>query len=202
MADRRPASEKPAGAGKPNRINRLLMEQALKSYGSGAGVIALGNRGLNSEQTLEMRAQMRAKGLRLRVVRNRITLRAFRQLGAQQADTLFSGPTALIDAEDPVAAAKLALEFTQKFAKKMVVLGGVVEGKVLTPPEVETLSQSKSKPELLAELAGLIRGPGSQLAAALLGPGGRLAGAVKAVVEKCEKEAAAQAAPAAEAKST
>lgn len=197
MADRRSKSEKPAGSGNPNRINRLLKSQVEKDYSKLTNLVMLTNKGLNSEETSEVRTEMRGKGIHMRVVRSRITLLAFREMGLKEAEKLFSGPTAIVEAEDPVVAAKVAVAFCKKFEKKLGIVGGLVEGKILGPKEIEALAKSKSKPELLSEIAGLILGPGASLAARIKGPGGRLAGAVKALVEKLEKEA--EGAPPAEA---
>lgn len=192
MADRRKKSEKPVGSGNPNRINRLLTAQVKKDYASLSNMVMLTNLGLNSEENNELRGEVRGKSLRLRVVRNRLTLAAFRELGMADAEKLFQGQTAIIDAEDPVTAAKMAVEFAKKFEKKLKIVGGVVEGKLLGPKEVEELAKSKTKPELLAEVVGLTRGPGGRIAAQLKGPGGRVAGAIKALVEKLEKAGGAE----------
>jgi large subunit ribosomal protein L10 len=202
MADLEAPAEKPKGAGQPNRIKRLLSAHIRKQYGQLTNLILLHNKGLNSEQTFEIRSTLRNQGIRLHVVRNRLTLRAFRDLGLKEAEAqkLFVGPTALVDAEDPVLAARIALEFCGKFSRKLALVGGVIEGQILGPKEVEALSRSQTRPQLLAEVAGRIRGPGANLAASLLSPGRRVAGAVKALVAKQEQAEAEQpkaAAPAA-----
>lgn len=190
MADRRAASDKPKGSGNPNRINRLLTEQARKNYSAQSNMIMLSNLGLNSEATAELRAELGKKGIRMHVVRTRLTLRAFREMGIQDAQKLFSGSTAIVDADDPVVAAKLAVEFCKKFEKMARIIGGLVEGKVLDPKAVQSLAKSKSKPELLAEIVMLAKSPGARIAGQLKGPGGKIAGALKAFIEKLEKEQA------------
>ena len=194
MADRRLPSNKPKGAGAPSRINRLLAAKVTREYGKLTNLIMVSNRGLNSEETGELRANLSGKGIAIRVVRSRITLRAFREMGLSDAEKLFSGPTAIIDADDPVLAAKMAVEFCKKFDNKLVIVGGLLEGKVLNKNEILTLSKSKSRPELLAELSLLLKSPGARIAAQLKGPGGRVAGALKTLVEKLEKAEAAAAA--------
>ena len=196
MADRRAASEKPKGSGNPNRINRLLSEQARKNYSAQSNLIMLSNLGLNSEATAELRSETRSKGIRTHVVRTRLTLRAFREMGIQDAQKLFSGATVIVDADDPVAAAKMAVEFCKKFEKLVRIVGGLVEGKVLDAKAVQSLAKSKSKPELLAEIVTLAKSPGARVAGQLKGPGGKIAGALKAFIEKLEKASAAAPAPA------
>jgi len=193
MADKRPADKKPKGSGNPNRINRLLVKRATADYGKLTNMVVLTNIGVNSEQNAEIRSTLREKKSKLRVVRNRLTMKAFNDLGLKEAQKLFLGPTCIVDAEDPVTAAKVAVELVEKFNKSLKLAGGVLEGKLLNADEVKSLAKSKSKPELLGDVVGLTRGPGSRVAAQLKGPGGRIAGAIKALVEKLEKAAPAPA---------
>jgi large subunit ribosomal protein L10 len=190
MADRRPADQKPKGSGNPNRINRLLTKKAATDYGTMTNMVVLTNIGVNSEQNQEIRTSLREKKTRLHMVRNRLTMKAFHDLGLKEAQKLFVGPTCIVDAEDPVTAAKVAVELVEKFGKSLKLVGGVLEGKLLNADEVKALSKMKTKPELVGDVVGLTRGPGGRLAAQLKGPGGRIAGAIKALVEKLEKAGA------------
>lgn len=199
MADKRPADKKPKGSGKPNRINRLLVKKAGDELKSLSNVIVLTNLGINSEQNAEIRSGLREKKLKFRQVRNRLTMKALADLGLKEPNKLFVGPTVLLDGADPVVAAKTALELQEKYQKAIKVTGGLLDGKILSAEEVKTLSKSKSKKELLGDVAGMALGPGGNLAAALIGPGGKIAGAIKGLIEKLEKAggAPAEAAPAA-----
>ncbi|MEI6231445.1 MAG: 50S ribosomal protein L10 [Planctomycetota bacterium] len=201
MADKRPADKKPKGSGNPNRINRLLVKKASSEYGDLTNLIVLSNLGINSEQNQEIRQSLREKKFTFKMVRNRLTMKAFGDLGLKESDNLFKGPTCILNGADPVAAAKIGLELVEKYNKTIKLIGGLLEGKVLSAEDVKMLSKSKSKPELLGDVVGAMRGPGSRIAGALKGPGSRIAGAIKALAEKLEKAAApaVEVAPAAEA---
>src|SRR5438552_2050967 len=101
MADRRPADKKPKGSGNPNRINRLLVKKAEVEYSKLTNMVVLQNLAINSEQNLEIRSTLREKKTKLRIVRNRLTLKAFNDLGLKDAQKLFVGPTCIVDADDP-----------------------------------------------------------------------------------------------------
>jgi large subunit ribosomal protein L10 len=131
------------------------------------------------------------------MVRNRLAMRAFTGLGLKDAEKLFAGPTCLVDADDPVTAAKAAMELVLKYKKSLKVTGGLLEGKVLSAPEIEALSKSKTKPEMIGDVVMLAKSPGARVASQIKGPGGRIAGAIKALVKKLEKAAAAAPAEAA-----
>jgi len=130
------------------------------------------------------------------MVRSRLTALALGDLSLKDAKKLFAGPTYVLNGDDPVAAAKTAVELATKYNKGLKVTGGVLEGKVLDAKEVAELSKSKTKPEMLGEIVMLAKSPGARVAGQLKGPGSRIAGAIKALVEKMEKaEAAPPAAP-------
>jgi large subunit ribosomal protein L10 len=200
MADKRPQDKKPKGSGNPNRINRLLVKKAQVDFAKLTNMVVLTNLAISSEQNTEIRNTLRERKSKLRMVRNRLTLKAFQELGLKDAQKLFLGPTCIVDADDPVTAAKVAVELADKFSKSLRVAGGVLEGKLLNADEVKSLAKSKTKPELIGDVVGMTRGPGSRIASQLKGPGSKIAGAIKALVEKLEKAggepAAAAAAPA------
>ena len=77
-----------------------------------------------------------------------------------------------------------------KDIEQLQIKGGVVAGAAVNPAEVDALSKSPSREELLGKIVMLALSPGAQLAAALLGAGGVVSGQVKAIGDK-EPEAAA-----------
>ena len=203
MADSRPADKKPKGSGNPNRINRLMVKKATADYSKLTNQVVLTNLRVSSEQNQEIRATLRDKKATMHMVRNRLTMQAFTTLGLKDAHKLFLGPTCIVEADDPVLAAKVAVDLVTKFNKSLKLAGGILEGKILDPKEIEQLAKSKSKPQLIGDVVGLAKSPGSRLAAQLKAPGGRIAGAIKAMLAKLEKsEAAASAAKAAEVAAT
>lgn len=196
MADKRPTDQKPKGAGQPNRINRLLKEKAQKEYEKLTNMVVLSNLKIDSEQNLEIRTELRAKKLRLKMVRSRLTMKAFQELGLKDAQKLFLGPTLIVDAEDPVTCAKVSVELVTKYKDSIKLVGGILEGKLLNADEIKSLAKSKTKPEMIGDVVGAAKSPGAKIAGALKGPGSKIAGAIKALVEKLEK-AGGEAQPAA-----
>jgi len=181
----------------PSRLKEMMLNELGERYRGVENMIFVGYRGLSSLAIAEFRGELRKEQVHLRVVRNRIAVRALVELGQpDKVGGLFDGPTAVMDGEDPVAMARVALAFARR-NDKLEVKGGVVEGQVLGPQEVRALSTMPGKRELQAGIVGLAMSPGARLAAALLAPAGALAGALKALVDKLEKSPAAPEAPAA-----
>jgi large subunit ribosomal protein L10 len=168
----------------PSRLKELIHEEMTSRFREVENMIFVGYRGLGGGAVAEFREELRKGGVHLSVVRNRITIRAFADLGKpEKVGELFDGPTAIMDGEDPVAMAKAAVTFAGR-KKLLEVKGGLVEGEVLSAKEVVELSKMPSRPEMLGQIAGMALGVGARLAGALLGPGGRISGGLKAMAEK------------------
>lgn len=171
----------------PSRVNRLMHAEMVARYRDVGDMVLIGYRGLNASEVGAFRADLRAGGARMRVVKNRLTIRAFSDLGRPEVARLLDGPTAILNGgDDPVALARLACEFAKR-NDKLEVKGGVVEGRLLTADEVRRLATLPGRSELQGQIVGLACAPGAAVASALAAPGGRLAGAIRALVEKREK---------------
>jgi len=71
--------------------------------------------------------------------------------------------------EDEITPAKLVQQFTH-IDTKLVIVGGVMEGRMLSKEEVEALATLPSKPELLGKLLGTMMGPVSGFVRVCNGP--------------------------------
>jgi large subunit ribosomal protein L10 len=164
--------------------------------GSGAAVITE-YRGLKVSEMKELR---RALGgdVQYAVVKNTLTKIAAKQAGLE-LDALLEGPTAIAFIKgDPVEAAKGLRDFA-KTHPLLVIKGGVLDAKALSPDEIRKLADLESRETLLAKLAGAMNASLQQavsLFAAPLSQAARLAAALR---DKVEAEGGAAApAPAAE----
>jgi len=172
----------------PSRLKQMIAEEMSARFRGAENIIFVGYRGLSAGQMAEFRAELRKEHLHLRVVRNRITVRALAELGhPEKVKDLFDGPTAIMDGEDPVSMAKAAVAFAKR-NKSLEVKGGLVEGEVLTAREVVRLSTMPNRQEMRAQLVGTVLGVGGRLVAALRAPGGRIAGALEAMGKKDETD--------------
>jgi len=138
---------------------------------------------LDAISTNQLRGELRAKNLRLQVVKNSLARRSFADGPMAPVGKALKGPCALVTGgESAIDIAKALVDLQKTYAKIELKLG-MLEGE----PEliaVETLAKMKNRLELLAELAGQIISPAARLAGCLAGPGGRLAGCIKAMEEK------------------
>ncbi len=143
-----------------NRDNKeqVVAELAQKLAASKATFLA-DYRGLNVEQLNKLRRELHGAGVEYRVVKNTLLRLAAKGTDAECIEPHLAGPTAIaIAGQDPVAPAKILSDFAKANAK-FELKGGSLEGKVLSPAEIQALAELPSREELLAKMLGSLNAP-------------------------------------------
>ncbi len=130
--------------------------------------------GLSVAEVSELRRQIRAAGAVYKVTKNRLIKRALEGTQFQALQPLFAGPTAIAYSDDPVAAAKVCIEFAKKNAK-LTVVGGALGEEQLDTEQIKYLAQLPSLDELRARLIGVLQAPATKLAGVTQAPAAQLA---------------------------
>ena len=130
--------------------------------------------GLTVAEMGELRDQMREAGAVFKVTKNRLTRRALEGTKYQSLEEMFTGPTAIAYSEDPVAAAKAAVNFS-KTNNKLIVLGGALGDEQLDVNAVKSLASLPSLEELRVKIVGMISTPATRIAVVLQAPAGQVA---------------------------
>lgn len=139
--------------------------------------------GLNVAQDTEMRADMRANGVKYKVVKNTLASRAAAEAGFPELEDLFTGKSIVAySSEDVVAPARLIKKYADKH-ELIKIKGGVMEGAVA---ELETLQKLAAIPDRETLIQRVVSG----IAAPLSG----LAIYLNAIREKMEEQGAQTAA--------
>ncbi len=137
-------------------------------------VVVTQQSGMTVSEASDLRRQMRAAGAIYKVAKNRLTRRALEGTKFEALQSLFSGPTAIAVSEDPVAAAKVCVEFAKK-NEKLTIIGGALAGDVLDPARIDALAKLPSLDELRAKLIGVLQAPATKLAGVTQAPAAKLA---------------------------
>jgi large subunit ribosomal protein L10 len=152
-------------------------------------VVVTRNQGLTVAEVTDLRRRMRAAGANFKVAKNRLALLALDGTKFESISPLLKGPTALAWARDPVAVAKVAIEFA-KTNEKFVVIGGALGTQSLNADGIKALSELPSLDTLRAGLLGMLATPATRIAGVLQAPAGQLARVLSAYAKKDEAEAA------------
>ena len=141
--------------------------------------------GLNVADISDLRAKMRDAGASFKVTKNRLTRLALEGTPYDQIGDLFTGPTAIAYSDDPVAPAKVAVEFAKK-NDKLVVLGGAMGDVRLDESAIKQLATLPSLDELRAKIVGMLNTPATRIAGVLQAPAGQVARVLSARGEQSE----------------
>ncbi len=154
--------------------------------GSNAAVLTE-YRGLTVAQLKELRRSLGAN-TQYAVVKNTLTKLAAREAGVTEFEDLLEGPSAIAFVSgDPVEAAKGLRDFA-KAHPMLVIKGGVMEGKPLSPEELSQLADLESREVLLAKLAGAMKASMANAAALFQAPLSQFARTVDALRAKAEAD--------------
>ena len=155
-------------------------------FTSSAGVVLTEYRGLSVKALKELRRSLGDEA-NYSVSKNTLTTIAAREAGVDGIEEHLVGPTAIafIDG-DPVIVAKGLRDFART-NPQLVIKGGVLDGKFMSPDEVRRLADLESRDVLLAKVAGALQGVLQQavsLAAAPLSHAARLFAALEKAAEE------------------
>jgi len=147
-------------------LNRLFTEVSV--------VVVTRNHGLTVSQVTDLRNRMRGAGAAFKVSKNKLARIALEGTPFVAISDLLIGPTALATSADPVAAAKIAVEFA-KTTDKFEIIGGAIGAQLLDLNGVKALAELPSLDELRAKLIGTILAPATKLAQLTTAPAAKLA---------------------------
>ena len=158
-----------------------LTEQLGKA--KSAMIVSFSKLTVNKDQ--EFRNQLRAAGATYQVVKNTIARRAAKGTPFEQAEEFFKGVTAIAWTDtDPVVLSKTVSKFIKDNAELFSLKAGVVDGKVYSAKEVETLANLPSKEEWVSKILFLINAPAQRLATVINAVPRDVAVVIKQIGEK------------------
>jgi large subunit ribosomal protein L10 len=182
-------------------IKQMEMDALRGTFQDVRDVVVLSVKGLSCHLEGSLRATLRKKNIRLKMVKNSLTRRVFDDLGIRiGADSpMWAGPTTLAWGANSVAELSRAIDEELKKSKnaagykdKVNVKGAIAEGEVIGFAQALT---RPTREEAIASILSAILGPGSAIAGCLTGPISQVASQIQTISEKTEG-AAAEAAPA------
>jgi large subunit ribosomal protein L10 len=145
-------------------------------------------RGLTTAELTSLRRSLGATTT-YAIVKNTLTKRAASEAGVAGLDDLLKGPTAIaFVGGDPVEAAKGLRDFA-KASPALVIKGGVLDGRSVTPDDITKLADLDSREVMLAKLAGAMKANLSKAAVMFAAPLSKFARLSAALAEKKPAEA-------------
>jgi large subunit ribosomal protein L10 len=134
-------------------------------FQSSDGAVLTEYRGLTVAQLAELRGSL-GDSATFTVVKNTLTKIAANEAGvASELGDLLSGPSAIAFVKGDVVEAAKGLRDFSRANPLLVIKGGVLDGKAISPAEIERLAELEPREVLLAKLAGGMKASMSKAAA-------------------------------------
>jgi large subunit ribosomal protein L10 len=122
-----------------------------------SGAVLTEYRGLTVAQLAELRKSL-GKNATFAVVKNTLTKIAVNEAGlTDQLSSLLAGPSAVAFVDGDVVEAAKGLRDFAKANPLLVIKGGVLDGKAISPAEIIKLADLEPREVLLAKLAGAMK---------------------------------------------
>ena len=172
-----------------DRAQKAAAVAELKQTFSEVGVVVVTrNHGMTVAQSTQLRNKMREAGATYKVSKNKLAKIALDGTDYLSIGDMLTGPVGLATSIDPVAAAKVVVDFA-KTTDTFEIVGGAMGATALDTAGVQALATMPSLDELRAKIVGLIVAPATKIATIAQAPAAQLARVLKAYAEK-ESEAA------------
>ncbi len=141
--------------------------------------------GLSVADQSTLRTKLIAVGGKLMVVKNNLLKLALKETSLpKEVEDILHGPTALIVANDDAVVTTKALTDFIKDKEKPSIKIGLMDGKVLTQTDIQTLSKLPSRNQLLSNLLAQLQAPMQALVRQINAPVQRLVYALEAIRNK------------------
>jgi len=128
-----------------------------QAFQTSSGAVLTEYRGLSVSQLGELRQSL-GENAKFSVVKDTLTKNAATEAGVTAELTeLLSGPSAIAFVQGDVVEAAKGLRDFAKANPLLVIKGGVLDGKALSPAEIVRLADLESREVLLAKLAGAMK---------------------------------------------
>jgi large subunit ribosomal protein L10 len=148
----------------PNLKNQTQISEIQKALSASKAIILANHAGMDVNAQNQLKREIKASGAHITVSKNSLLKIALKEiLGGELPENLdkaLEGPTSVLYTnDDPVSPTKALFDFIKGHEEKPVLKLGVMDGKVLTLTEIESLSKLPGKQELLAMLVGQLNAP-------------------------------------------
>jgi large subunit ribosomal protein L10 len=180
----------------PNAEKVAAVAELTGRFRDSSGAVLTEYRGLTVAQLAELRRSL-GDNATFAVVKNTLTKIAVTEAGlSDQLSSMLAGPSAVAFVDGDVVEAAKGLRDFAKAHPLLVIKGGVLDGKAISPAEIIKLADLEPRDVLLAKLAGAMKASLAGAAATFNALPVQMAQLAEALRAKLEADAGA--APAAE----
>ncbi len=146
-------------------LKRLIVNELITSYEKDIkGFVVFSFKGMNAHQSDSLRRDLSEKDIKMKVVKNSLASITFKEIGIPALGQLLEGQSAIATSrDDPIDLAKVLAKWSGKISE-FKILGGLMDGKLLSINDVKALATIPSKQVVLTQILFGINTPLIQIA--------------------------------------
>jgi large subunit ribosomal protein L10 len=172
----------------PNAEKVATVAELTERFQTSTGAVLANYRGLTVAQLAELRRSLGERAT-FAVVKNTLTKLAAIEAGvADQLGDLLTGPSAIAFVKGDVVEAAKGLRDFARANPALEIKGGVIDGRPMTPAEINRLADLESREVLLAMLAGAMKASMANAAATMVALPAQMARLAAALEAKWQAE--------------
>ena len=146
-----------------------LVEQYKQLLEQSRGLVMIEFSGLTVKDTEALRNKIRELDGEFHIVKNTLAKIAFEEAKVPAPEGVFEGTTAIGFAQEDVPPLAKAIADLVKEVETVKLKGGIIQGTLYNPEEIQRIADLPTLPVLQAQLLGVLTMPGAQLAGVLAG---------------------------------
>ncbi len=167
-------------------MKKLIVNEFISDYKGVSNFIVVSFKGVNTQQANVLRRDLSEKNIKLKVVKNSLASIALKEIGVPALGQILEGPSAItVSDNDPVILAKVLTKWSKEISSLKIV-GGLVDGEMLSLDDIKTLSAIPSREVVLTQIVFAIQAPMVQLANVFNATASSLCRVLHAIKEKKE----------------
>lgn len=163
---------------------KAVVEEVTEVASKAISAVVADYRGLTVNQMTQLRNQARKSGVYIRVVRNTLTKKAFKNTEFECLNDLLVGPIFIaLSLQAPSDAARLLKEFAKTF-DKLEIKALSVGGKVYNSSQIDMVASLPTRDEALSKLMYVMKAPIEKFVRTLAEPHAKLVRTIAAIKDK------------------
>jgi len=140
-------------------MKKKKVEEIKEKFVGAKSAVLVDFRGLNVDETTELRKRFREAGVVYKVYKNNLVKLAIKDTVFESLSQDLTGPNAIaFGYADPVVPAKVIKDFVKNH-KNLEIKTGVVEGEYYDVEKITEIAEIPSREELIAKFMGSIKSP-------------------------------------------
>ncbi len=165
-------------------LKKLVVNELISDYKGVNNFIVVSFKGVNTQQANVLRRDLSEKDIKLKVVKNSLASIALKEIGVPALGQILEGPSAITASDnDPVILTKVLTKWSKEISSLKIV-GGLIDGEMLSLDDIKTLSAIPSREVVLTQIVFAIQAPMVQLANVFNATASSLCRVLHAIKEK------------------